>query len=86
VLADLSELDAATNERKIAEGGGNRAIGRANYCTAFRGADRQRGLFHPGPHGAGLMVLSAALVRRCRAGNLSCGVAFHRDDFSKMRA
>jgi hypothetical protein len=27
VLADLSELDAATNERTIAERGGNRAIG-----------------------------------------------------------
>jgi len=27
VLADLSELDAATNERTIAEGGGNNAIG-----------------------------------------------------------
>jgi hypothetical protein len=33
VLADLGELDAATNERTVAERGGNRPSVRANYCT-----------------------------------------------------
>ena len=35
VLTDLSELDAATNERTTAERGGNSAIGPGEYCMVF---------------------------------------------------
>jgi RES domain-containing protein len=52
VLADLSELDAATNERKIAEGGGNRAIGPGELLYGVPEAQIVNAAFsHPGPHG-----------------------------------
>jgi RES domain len=52
VLADLSELHAATNERKIAEGGGNRAIGPGELLYGVPEAHIVNAAFsHPSPHG-----------------------------------
>lgn len=52
VLSDLSELDAATNERKIAEGGGNRAIGPGELLYGISEAHIINAAFtHPGPFG-----------------------------------
>lgn len=52
VLADLSELDAATNERKIAENGGNRAIGPGELLLGVPEAHIVNAAFtHPGPFG-----------------------------------
>jgi RES domain-containing protein len=52
VLADLSELDAATNERKVAEGGGNTGIGPAELLFGVPDAQIVNAAFsHPGPHG-----------------------------------
>lgn len=52
VLADLSELDAATNERKIAERGGNNAIGPAELLLGVPEASIVNAAFtHPGPFG-----------------------------------
>lgn len=51
-LADLSELDAATNERKIAERGGNEAIGPAELLYGVPEAHIVNAAFaHPGPAG-----------------------------------
>jgi hypothetical protein len=53
VLADLSELDAATNERKIAENGGNSAIGPGELLLGVPNAHIVNAAFtHPGPFGA----------------------------------
>jgi len=53
VLADLSELDAATNERKIAESGGNTAIGMGELLLGVPEAHIVNAAFtHPGPFGA----------------------------------
>jgi RES domain len=52
VLADLSELDAATNERKISERGGNPAIGPGELLFGVPEADIVNAAFtHPGPFG-----------------------------------
>lgn len=52
VLADLSELDAATNERKIAESGGNTAIGPGELLLGVPEAHIVNAAFtHPGPFG-----------------------------------
>ena len=52
VLADLSELDAATNERKIAENGGNSAIGPGELLLGVPNAHIVNAAFtHPGPFG-----------------------------------
>jgi hypothetical protein len=52
VLADLSELDAATNERKIAENGGNTAIGPGELLLGVPEAHIVNAAFtHPGPFG-----------------------------------
>lgn len=52
VLSDLSELDAATNERKIAERGGNNAIGPGELLFGVPEADIVNAAFtHPGPYG-----------------------------------
>jgi hypothetical protein len=52
VLADLSELDAATNERTIAEGGGNSAIGPGELLYGVPEAQIVNTAFsHHGPHG-----------------------------------
>jgi hypothetical protein len=52
VLADLSELDAATNERKIAENGENRAIGPGELLLGVPEANIVNAAFsHPSPHG-----------------------------------
>jgi RES domain-containing protein len=52
ILADLSELDAATNERKIAESGGNRAIGPGELLFGVPEAHTVDAAFtHPGPFG-----------------------------------
>lgn len=52
VLADLSELDAATNERKIAERGGNSAISPGELLLGVPEAHIVNAAFtHPGPFG-----------------------------------
>ena len=52
VLADLSELDAATNERKVAENGGNSAIGPGELLLGVPEAHIVNAAFtHPGPFG-----------------------------------
>ena len=52
VLADLSELDAATNERTVAERGGNRAIGPGELLYGVPEAPIVNAAFtHHGPHG-----------------------------------
>jgi RES domain len=52
VLADLSELDAATNERTVAERGGNPAIGPGELLYGVPEAQIVNAAFaHPGPHG-----------------------------------
>lgn len=52
VLADLSELDAATNERKIAERGGNTAIGPGELLLGVPEAHIVNAAFtHAGPFG-----------------------------------
>lgn len=52
VLADLSEIDAATNERKSAEQGGNTAIGPSELLFGVPYAQIVNAAFcHPGPHG-----------------------------------
>ena len=52
VLSDLSELDAATNERKIAENGGNSAIGPGELLMGVPEAHIVNAAFtHPGPFG-----------------------------------
>jgi hypothetical protein len=52
VLANLSELDAATNERKIAENGGNSAIGPGELLLGVPEAHIVNAAFtHPGPFG-----------------------------------
>jgi hypothetical protein len=52
VLADLGELEAATNERTIAEGGGNSAIGPGELLYGVPEAHIVNAAFtHHGPHG-----------------------------------
>ncbi len=52
VLSDLSELDAATNERKIAENGGNSAIGPGELLLGVPESHIVNAAFtHPGPFG-----------------------------------
>jgi RES domain len=52
VLAALSELDAATNERKVAEVGGNTDIGPGELLYGVPEARIVNAAFsHPGPHG-----------------------------------
>lgn len=52
VLSDLSELDAATNERKIAENSGNRAIGPGELLLGVPEAHIVNAAFtHPSPFG-----------------------------------
>lgn len=52
VLADLSEIDAATNERKAAEQGRNSAIGPSELLFGVPYAQIVNAAFcHPGPHG-----------------------------------
>jgi RES domain-containing protein len=52
VLADLSELDAATNERKVSERGGNPAIGPGELLLGVPEAHIVNAAFtHPGPYG-----------------------------------
>lgn len=53
VLADLSEIDAATNERKIAEGGGSSGITPSELLIGVPEAHIINAAFcHPGPHGS----------------------------------
>lgn len=52
VLADLSELDAATNERRIAERGGNSVLGPGELLLGVPEAHIVNASFsHHGPHG-----------------------------------
>lgn len=52
VIADLSELDAATNERKLAEAGENPAIGPGELLYGVPEAHIVNAAFlHPGPYG-----------------------------------
>jgi hypothetical protein len=52
VVSDLTELDAATNERKVAERGGNPAISPGELLYGVPEAHIVNAAFtHPGPHG-----------------------------------
>lgn len=52
VLSDLSELDAATNERKVAENGGSAGIGPRELLFGVPEAEIVNAAFtHPGPFG-----------------------------------
>ena len=52
VIADLSELDAATNERKLAERAGNLRIGPGELLYGVPEAQIvNAGFTHPGPYG-----------------------------------
>ena len=52
VLADLSEIDAATNERNVAEHGGHTAIGPGELLFGVPYAQIVNAAFcHPGPYG-----------------------------------
>ncbi len=52
VISDLSELDAATNERKLAERAGNSAIGPGELLYGVPEAEIVNAAFtHPGPYG-----------------------------------
>ncbi len=52
VISDLTELDAATNERKVAERGGNAAISPGELLYGVPEAHIVNAAFtHPGPHG-----------------------------------
>jgi RES domain-containing protein len=52
VISDLTELDAATNERKLAEFGGNAAIGPGELLYGVPEANVVNAAFtHPGPAG-----------------------------------
>jgi hypothetical protein len=52
VTSDLTELDAATNERKVAERGGNAAISPGELLYGVPEAHIVNAAFtHPGPHG-----------------------------------
>lgn len=52
VISDLTELDAATNERKVAERGGNSAISPGELLYGVPEAHIVNAAFtHPGPHG-----------------------------------
>lgn len=82
-LADLSELDAATNERKIAERGGNEAVGPAELLYGVPEAHVVNAAFaHPGPAGGrfntprrGAWYAAAALETSVRE------VAYHKARF-----
>ncbi|UWZ85157.1 RES family NAD+ phosphorylase [Occallatibacter riparius] len=53
VLSDLSELDASTNERRVAEKGGNSAISPLELVWGFPEANVVNAAFtHPGTHGS----------------------------------
>jgi hypothetical protein len=52
VISDLTELDAATNERKVAERGGNASISPRELLYGVPEAHIVNAAFtHPGPHG-----------------------------------
>ena len=52
VISDLTELDAASNERKVAERGGNAAISPGELLYGVPEAHIVNAAFtHPGPHG-----------------------------------
>ena len=52
IISDLTELDAATNERKVAERGGNAAISPGELLYGVPEAHIVNAAFtHPGPHG-----------------------------------
>jgi hypothetical protein len=52
VISDLTELDATTNERKVAERGGNAAISPGELLYGVPEAHIVNAAFtHPGPHG-----------------------------------
>ena len=52
VISDLTELDAASNERKVAESGGNVAISPGELLYGVPEAHIVNAAFtHPGPHG-----------------------------------
>ena len=80
VLSDLSELDAATNERTQAERAGNPAIGPGELLFGVPAAQIVNAAFcHPGPHGSrfnspyrGAWYAGVELETSCTE------VAFHR--------
>ncbi len=83
VLADLSELDAATNERKIAENGGNRAIGPGELLLGVPEAHIVNAAFtRPGPFGGRFHgVRRGAWYARFEIETSIAEVAFHKRRF-----
>jgi hypothetical protein len=83
VLADLSELDAATNERKIAERGGSTGIGLGELLYGVPEAHIVNAAFtHPGPCGARFHARSRGAWYACVRLETSVGeVSFHKKRF-----
>ncbi len=64
VISDLTELDGATNERKIAERGGNAAISPGELLYGVPEAHIVNAAFtHPGPFGSIQRLAPWGLVR-----------------------
>ena len=83
VLADLSELDAATNERTIAEGGGKSAIGPGELLYGVPEASIVNAAFsYHGPHGGRFhSPLRGAWYAGVELETSVAEVAFHRRRF-----
>jgi len=83
VLADLSELDAATNERKVAENGGNSAISPGELLLGVPEAHIVNAAFtHPGPFGGRFHgVQRGAWYAGFEIETSIAEVAFHRRRF-----
>lgn len=83
VLADLSELDAATNERGVAERGGNSAIGPGELLFGVPEAHIVNAAFtHTGPHGGRFHSLRrGAWYAGFELETSAAEVAFHKRRF-----
>lgn len=83
VLADLSELDAATNERKLAQCGANSAIGPGELLLGVPEAHIVNAAFsHPGPYGGRFhSPRRGAWYARVEIETSFAEVAFHKRRF-----
>jgi hypothetical protein len=85
VISDLTELDAATNERKVAERGGNAAISPGELLYGVPEAHIVNAAFtHPGPHGGRFNdSRRGAWYAGIELGTSIDEVAFHKRRFLK---
>lgn len=83
VLTNLSEIDAATNERKLAEQGSNSAIGPGELMMGVPEATIINAAFcHPGPHGARFNTSRrGAWYAGLEVGTAVAEVAYHKQRF-----